>query len=378
LLNANWLYCPPTIQAKQYIYDRVIQPERQQAVTPPFSKPDTPWPEDWWGRETGFQRGWYDPGSSEALFHWKDREDDPRDYWLPKYHPFDEIDLEAFDEQAFHNYTPYAVGTLPYAVYWRKMSLTPGVYQFKLGQWDDGSYNTHLRQSPYRLPDYTFLGNSPLRRENEVLQKRETLKQRTYGTDKTPQAIGEPPRGLTLKEHDKLQRRQDVIIATQGGKVMALFPVEEKIVYPEAPKTTWGLAYRNNRHEQWGALSPVDTLKARVDESAGRPRTRFLLDVPSGRVRLSVCQKHVCYETWLYARDVYAYSGTRPPAPPVKPSSPGTTPPEDFPPKDYPNTEPVPNAPDGSAPPPPPRPTLPSNTGILQRDLPLQPTIFKW
>jgi hypothetical protein len=301
----------PFVQAEQYVYDRVVRPERSRAVAPVFSKPDTFWPTDWWGRETGFERTWYDPALNEGLFNHKDMEEDPRDYWLPKHPEFDEVDLEAFNEQAFNNYTPYAVGMLPYHIKMGKRSLKPGVYQFKLGQWDDGSIEVNLRNEAYHLPDYTFLSNSPVRNEARILQQRDQLARRTYGQDGKPQAIGNPPNGLTLKEHEKLQRRQDVIIATQGGKVMGAFLVDEKVVYPEAPKTVWGLASRNARHEQWGAISPVETLKARVDESEGRPRTRFTLDAYTGKVRMEVCQKHVCYQTWVNAVDVHAY------APPV-------------------------------------------------------------
>ena len=253
------------------IYEPYKKPERFESVPPVFAKPDTPWPVDHWGASRGFKATWDDPGSSENEHGFKD--DGPRSFWKAKEYPFEEIDLEAFADQAFNHYTPYAVGTLPYAVKWQKMTLKTGVYQFKLGQWNDGSQKVNLKD----------LSPSPF------------LK-------------GTRPSQEQLEERKQASRSKDVFIVTQGGKVMAVLPIMARSTPPEdISKVVAVLRHENARHPQWGKLGWVETMKARIDESEGRPVMRFHLEEATGQVTISVCQKHQCYSSFVPSLDVWPY-----------------------------------------------------------------------
>ena len=275
------------------IYEPYNAPARFESVQPVFVKPDTPWALDHWGASRGFKKTWDDPGSSENKHGFKD--DGPRSFWNAKEHPFEEVDLEAFAEQAFNNYTPYAVGTLPYAVKWHQMSLKAGIYQFKLGQWNDGSQKVNLREAP-----------------QSSLSK------------------GNPPVNESLGQLKRLNKQMDVIIVTQGGKVMAVLPIMESQATPEViSKVTAVLRHENARHPQRGKLGWVDTMKARIDETEGRPVTRFHLDEMTGQVTIAVCQKHRCYSSFVPSKELFPYTEAKIVSPyqALKPSLPKPMPP---------------------------------------------------
>ena len=256
---------PPVEVRALGIYEPYVPPERYESVAPVFAKPDTPWPVDYWGHSRGFYAQWDDPGSTENKAGVK--EDGSRTFWNAKAYPFEEVDLEAFAEQAFNHYTPYAVGMLPYAVRWQKMKLTTGLYQFKLGQWNDGSEKTTLR-----------------------------------GLNRTPSP-------QSLREMKVQSQDFQVIMVSKGGKVMAVFPVMERQSPPEKFHPFRQVVRQDLRHHpQWGKLGPLEQVKARIDESEGRPTTNFDLNEVTGIVRLSVCQKNQCFITRVQAADVYSHT----------------------------------------------------------------------
>ena len=119
-------------------------------------------------------------------------------------------------------------------------------------------------------------------------------------------------------------------MVSKGGKVIAVFPVMQTKDVPEGfSKVTAVLRHENPRHPQRGKLGWVDTLKARVDETEGRPITRFNLDERTGEVTIGVCQKHLCYMSFLPSRDLFPHVEAKMVSPyqALKPSPPQIMPP---------------------------------------------------
>ncbi len=258
------------------IYEKYTPPDPSESVVPVFSKPDAPWPVDYWGRSRGFHSQWDDPGSTENSPGVEG--DGSRTFTNPKDYPFEEIDLEAFAEQAFHNYTPYAVGMLPYAVEWHTMKLDAGLYQFKLGQWNDGSQKVNVRELKAK--------NLP---RNQV-------------------GRGNPPLNASLRELERLDKKEEVIIVTKGGQVKAVFPIMQQETKPAViGRFQRAFMRRNKRHPQWGEMGLIQTFKARIDETEGRPITLFDLEEETGVVYISVCQRHLCHTAFVNAKDVFPY-----------------------------------------------------------------------
>jgi hypothetical protein len=258
------------------IYEKYTPPDPSESVVPVFSKPDAPWPVDYWGRSRGFHSQWDDPGSTENSPGVEG--DGSRTFTNPKDYPFEEVDLEAFAEQAFHNYTPYAVGMLPYAVEWHTMKLDAGLYQFKLGQWNDGSQKVNVRELKAK--------NLP---RNQV-------------------GRGNPPLNASLRELERLDKKEEVIIVTKGGQVKAVFPIMQQETKPAViGRFQRAFMRRNKRHPQWGEMGLIQTFKARIDETEGRPITLFDLEEETGVVHMTVCQRHLCHTAFVNAKDVFPY-----------------------------------------------------------------------
>ena len=267
---------PPKQVPPLGIYEKYTPPDPSESVVPVFSKPDSPWPVDYWGRSRGFHNQWDDPGSTENTPGVEG--DGSRTFTNPKDYPFEEVDLEAFAEQAFHNYTPYAVGMLPYAVEWHTMTLEPGMYQFQLGQWNDGSQKINLRE----------------------------LKTKELSANQVGR--GNPPIQSSLRELEHLEKQDDVIVVSKGGQVKAVFPIMQRESKPAVfGRFQRALMRRNKRHPQWGELGLIQTFKARIDESEGRPMMLFDLDEVTGVVKICICQPHVCHITLVNAKDVFPH-----------------------------------------------------------------------
>lgn len=271
-------------------WNHVELPDEREYVAPVYQRVSPYWLRDYWGSNTDFDYGWYDPRSSENKYGLEG--DGPRSFWLPKLHALDEVDLEAFDEQAYANSTPYAVGMLPYNIQWRKMKIDKGMHQFKLGQWNDGSLKTNLRKEDMRP------------KQSTIKQKKAEQGYIYDPSPNVPNEFASPPTEQSLEQARRLNKKMDVIVVTKGGKVEAVLPVVQVV---DLNTQTWWRNFNSKRHPQWGNLGAVELFKARIDESYGRPVVAFNMNEVTGEVIVAVCQRNMCYESLTRHRDAYSY-----------------------------------------------------------------------
>lgn len=272
-----------------------------EGVDPIFQKPSF-WEDEPYNRGTlGYKYDWTDPKSSEMKSGIKEG-DRIQEYWLPDKRPFEDLDLEAADEYLRHNDTPYALGILCADVKLGKLVVPKGIYQVKLGQWQDGSLNSNIGtlQTALETPPPTATGThppSPRKQESPTYQ---------------PKALTnkQPPTPKTLAQQKAMQRTVDVFILINMGKVVAVLPIDEKQWIPNASgKKTETIKVPSQGyppyHQQWGKLTQAELFRARKNETYARPTFKsFAKD--DMWLTLEVTQRHWQFRAFV-PRAIPAY-----------------------------------------------------------------------